>query len=401
KNKQELDGGNAVDAIIATHICIGTINSCAAGIGGGGFMLVRKPNGFAEIIDFREVAPLKSHRDMYVKDPELSKIGPLAIAVPYVLPWKRLLEPSIKLGRDGFAIPKELSIRMKMYKHELETIPAFRDIFCDAEGKLLNEGDIVYRKNYSRTLEKLAEDYNDYYEGEIAKSIVAEIQRQGGLITLEDLINYRPVIREPLIGYYQGKKFITSPEPGSGTILLFLLNVIEEFKFHEEGRSKLNVQRMVETFKFSIARRTEMGDLAFFENKTAHLERIREIISKEYAAEIRANISDHETFEASYYEPLYAPKEDHGTTHISVVDVDEMAASMTATINHFWGSQIMDPVTGIILNDQMDDFSIPLPPSIERFWPAPHNFIVPGKKPMSSTVPTIIERADGRFEMAI
>ncbi|RHZ77198.1 hypothetical protein Glove_184g79 [Diversispora epigaea] len=408
------EGGNAVDAAITTHICVGTINVYAAGIGGGGFMLVRRPSGFAEVIDFREVAPAKATRDMFVKNPALSLFGPLSIAVPGEtrglklaherhgkLPWKRLLEPSIKLCRNGFPIPKELGMRIKMYKKEIEANKALCDIFCDDERQILNEGDIVFRKNYSKTLEIIAENPDDFYEGSIAESIASEIQRQGGLVTLEDLKNYQPVIREPLVGYYQGRKFITTPEPGSGTILLFLLNVLEEFKFHEEGRNKLNVHRMIEAFKFAIARRTEMGDIAFFKNKTAHLERIKEIISKEYATEIRANISDHETFDISYYNPLYAPKEDHGTTHISVVDVNEMAVSMTATINHFWGSHVMDPVTGILFNNQMDDFSIPIPPAADRFWPAPHNFIVPGKKPMSSTMPTIIERANGKFEMAI
>ncbi|CAG8781406.1 6134_t:CDS:2, partial [Racocetra persica] len=138
-----------------------------------------------------------------------------------------------------------------------------------------------------------------------------------------------------------------------------------------------------------------------FKNITAHKERINEIISKEYAARIRANISDTHTFVPSHYDPEYATLEDHGTTHISVVDADEMAVSMTATLNHFWGSQVMDPNTGILFNDQMDDFAIPIPPTIERFWPAPHNFPAPGKKPMSSTSPTIIERPDGRFEMAV
>ncbi|CAG8575136.1 7089_t:CDS:10, partial [Diversispora eburnea] len=396
------EGGNAVDAAITTHICVGTINVYAAGVGGGGFMLVRRPSGFAEVIDFREVAPAKATRDMFVKNPAGEARGlKLAHDRHGKLPWKRLLEPSIKLSRDGFPIPKELGSRIKMYKKEIEQNQPLCDIFCDDKRQILNEGDIIFRKNYSQTLETIAENPNDFYEGSIAKSIASEIQRQGGLITLEDLKNYKPVIREPLVGHYQGKKFITTPEPGSGTILLFLLNVLEEFKFHKKGRNKFNVHRMIEAFKFAIARRTELGDIAFFENKTEHLERIKEIISKEYAAEIRANISDHETFDTSYYNPLYAPKEDHGTTHISVVDVNEMAVSMTATINYFWGSQVMDPVTGILFNNQMDDFAIPIPPSVDRFWPAPHNFIVPGKKPMSSTMPTIVERANGKFEMAI
>ncbi|CAG8542146.1 7567_t:CDS:10 [Dentiscutata erythropus] len=382
------EGGNAVDAAITTHICVGTVNVFAAGIGGGGFMLVRLPNGFAEVIDFREVAPRAVYEDMFKQEPLKAKVGPLSIAVPGELrglklaherhgklPWKRLLEPSIRIAREGFPIPTELYVTMKMYTYKIEHNKELCEIFCDEEGKLKKLGDMI--------------------------STVDTIQGRGGIITMEDLAAYRPTVREPLIGYFQGKKVITSPEPGSGTILLFLLNVLEEYKFHENGRTVLNMQRMAEAFKYAIARRTELGDPAFFKNTTAHKERIKEIISKEYAERIRANLSESRTWIPSHYDPEYATLEDHGTTHISVVDADEMAVSMTATLNHFWGSQVMDSNTGILFNDQMDDFSIPIPPSIERFWPAPHNFPAPGKKPMSSTCPTIIERPDGRFEMAV
>ncbi|RIB27465.1 nucleophile aminohydrolase [Gigaspora rosea] len=408
------EGGNAVDAAITTHICVGTVNAFAAGIGGGGFMLIRLPNGFAEVVDFREVAPLAVKEDMFVKDHLKAKVGPLSIAVPGELrglklaherhgklPWKRLLEPSIRISREGFPIPLELFVTMRMYTYKIEHNKELCEIFCDSDGKLKKLGDIMYRTNYSRSLEKVAEDVNEFYEGSIARSTVDTIQGKGGLITMEDLAAYRPTIREPLIGYYQGKKIITSPEPGSGSILLFLLNVLEEYKFHEEGRTSLNYQRLAESLKYAIARRTELGDPAFFKNQTAHKERIKEIISKEYAARIRANITDKRTWIPDHYDPEYATLEDHGTTHISVVDADEMAVSMTATLNHFWGSQVMDSNTGILFNDQMDDFAIPIPPTIERFWPAPHNFPAPGKKPMSSTSPTIIERPDGRFEMAV
>ncbi|CAG8605108.1 21812_t:CDS:10 [Cetraspora pellucida] len=421
------EGGNAVDAAITTHICVGTVNAFAAvqsdrysllssrdNYNRGGFMLVRLPNGFAEVIDFREVAPRAAYQDMFKQEPLKAKVGPLSIAVPGELrglklaherhgklPWKRLLEPSIRIAREGFPIPLELYVTMKMYLYKIEHNKELCDIFCDENGKLKKLGDIMYRTNYSKSLEKVAEDVNEFYEGSIAESIVNTIQSRGGIITREDLSAYKPTIREPLIGHYQGRKIITSPEPGSGTILLFLLNVLEEYKFHETGRTALNVQRMAEAFKYAIARRTELGDPAFFKNITAHKERINEIISKEYAARIRANLSDTHTFVPSHYDPEYATLEDHGTTHISVVDSDEMAVSMTATLNHFWGSQVMDPNTGILFNDQMDDFAIPVPPSIERFWPAPHNFVAPGKKPMSSTSPTIIERPDGRFEMAV
>ncbi|CAG8534050.1 15503_t:CDS:10 [Acaulospora morrowiae] len=398
------EGGNAVDAAIASMLCVGTINAFSAGIGGGGFMLVRLPNGTSEVIDFRETAPGAATEDMFVRDSKLARIGGLSIGIPGEvagmklahekygkLSWKRLFEPSINISRDGFPVPPELGIRLEMFRHVIISNPQLAAIYAP-NGDVLKQGEILYRTNYSITLEKIADDYTDFYNGSIARSLVKTIKASGGLMTLEDLADYRPVLREPVVGYYHGRKVITTPEPASGAILIFMLNILEGYELNKSSLTGINLHRLVETLKFGFARRTELGDAAFFENKTAHELRILDIISKKYASIVRKNITDDRTHETEYYNPVYAETNDHGTTHLSTVDKDDMAVAFTSTV--------VDPNTGIILNDQLDDFSIPGGPDIFGMFPSPYNFIAPGKKPLSSTVPTIIEK-DGKFEMTL
>ncbi|CAG8526494.1 6669_t:CDS:10 [Acaulospora morrowiae] len=406
------EGGSAVDAAIATELCVGSVNAFSAGIGGGGLMMIRLPNGTVEMIDCRESAPAGASQNMYGRNETLAAIGGLAVGVPGEirgmklaherhgkLPWRRLFEPSIKLCRDGFPVGTELALRLKAYKSLMETDPAFRSIYAPS-GRILEEGEMLYRLNFSRSLEIIANNYTEFYEGSIAKSLIREINSRGGIMTEHDFANYQPVMRKPLVGSYRGRKIITSPEPTSGAALLFMLNVLQEYEMSKTGLSGLDLQRIVETIKFGFARRTEMGDPKYFDDAVEHERRVKEIISKEYASIVRRNVSDNHTFGPEYYHPVFDFTEDHGTTHISVVDESEFAVSFTSTINLIWGSQVMDPITGIILNDEMDDFSIPGKPNAFGLWPSPYNFVAPGKRPLSSTVPTIVER-NGKFELAL
>ncbi|RHZ88136.1 hypothetical protein Glove_26g88 [Diversispora epigaea] len=406
------EGGSAVDAVISTQLCVGTINAFSAGIGGGGIMMIRLPNGNSEMIDCRESAPSGARQNMYNKNETLAAIGGLAVGVPGEirgmklaherygkLPWKRLFEPSIKLSREGFHVGPELALRLKMFKPLMETDPVFSAVYAP-NGRILEEGEMLYRLKFSKSLEIIANNYTEFYEGSIAKSLIQAINSRGGIMTSKDFSNYRPIIRKPLIGYYHGRKIITTPEPTSGPVLLFMLNLLEGFNMSKTGFDSLNFQRIVETIKFGFARRTELGDPNFFGNKTEHKLRVQEIMSKEYARIVRQNISDYQTFEPEYYQPVFDYTADHGTTHMSAVDVSGMAVAFTSTINQIWGSQVMDPVTGIILNNEMDDFSIPGKPNTFGLWPSPYNFVAPNKRPLSSMVPTIVER-NGEFELAL
>ncbi len=189
---------------------------------------------------------------------------------------------------------------------------------------------------------------------------------------------------------------MTVPPPASGAILLSILNIIERFNFEASGFNELNVHRLVEAFKHGYAQRTELGDMAFI-NIT---QRLTEIISKDNAALLRFNISDTTTFPVDYYHPHFEPVESPGTTHISAIDESGMAVAVTSTINLVFGAKLMDRTTGIILNNQMDDFSSPNITNAFGLPPSRNNFIAPGKRPLSSTVPSIVEE-DGHVLMAI
>ncbi|CAG8601174.1 480_t:CDS:10, partial [Dentiscutata heterogama] len=388
-----------VDAAIATQLCVGTINAFSAGIGGGGLMMIRLPNGTAEFIDCREVAPQSARADMYKKNHTWSKIGGLAVGVPGELrgmklahekygklPWKRLFEPSIKLSRDGFPVPPELAIRLKSYRSVILNTPSYHDIYAP-HGKLLTEGNIVHRLNFSKSLEAIANNINEFYEG--------------GNMTFEDFVNYRPIVREPIVGHYHGRKVITPPEPTSGPALIFMLNLLEGYNMSINGLDGINLQRIVETIKFGFARRTELADPAFFENQKEHNDRVKEIISKKFAELVRHNVSETHTYNPNHYDPIFDFTEDHGTTHISAIDVNNMAVSFTSTVNQIWGARVLDRNTGIILNNEMNDFAVPGEPNVFGLWPSPYNFVAPGKRPLSSTVPTIVENEDGEVELIV
>ncbi|CAG8779724.1 19166_t:CDS:10, partial [Gigaspora rosea] len=237
--------------------------------------------------------------------------------------------------------------------------------------------------------------------GEIAKSLVKEINAQVGNMTYEDFVNYQPIVREPVIGYYRGRKVITSPEPTSGPALIFMLNLLEGYNMSQNGLDGTNLQRIVETLKFGFARRTELADPAFFKNPKEHNDRVKEIISKKFAAAVRHNVSETHTYNPNHYDPIFDFSEDHGTTHISVIDVNNMAVSFTSTVNQIWGARVLDRNTGVILNNEMNDFAVPGEPNIFGLWPSPYNFVEPGKRPLSSTVPTIMENEDGEVELVI
>ncbi|KAF9932318.1 hypothetical protein FBU30_008425 [Linnemannia zychae] len=404
------DGGNAVDAAVASCLCIGTVNMFSAGIGGGGFMTIRLPNGTVEVIDFRESAPAGASPNMYKNDPILAQKGGLSVGVPGEirglelahsrygrLPWERLFAPSVKMARDGWAVGPELAKRLRVYKTMMETEPEWSAVFAP-NGTILKEGQRIKREALANTLEIIGKEGADaFYTGPIAQNMVDYIQKNGGILNMEDMKAYRPLIKKPMVGYYKGRKVYTAPAPTSGPVLISILNILERYDL---GRFKENANveahRLVEAMKFGYAQRTELGDPDFtdLENK------IQNIISKDTAGQIRANISDAKTFPVEYYNPHWGAIDNHGTTHMSTVDHQNMAVALTSTVNLVFGSKLMEPKTGIVLNDEMDDFSIPGTPNAFGLQPSPYNYPEPGKRPLSSCVPTIVER-DGQFELAL
>ncbi|KAG9103041.1 hypothetical protein FRC06_000368 [Ceratobasidium sp. 370] len=419
------DGGNAVDAAIASNLCVGTVNPFSAGIGGGGWMVIRVPpaspsgNSTVHTIDFRETAPAASNSTMFSKSPLLSKFGGLSVAVPgeirgiYAahsqfgrLPWARLFEPSIKLASDGWEITTELDRRLRLFgKGWMEQDPDWSAVFAP-EGRLLTKGDWVKRENFSYTLSSIATEGPDaFYTGTIATSIIDKIQQTGGIMTQEDLASYRVVQRPALEGTYRGRRIYTTHAPSSGPVLLHVLNALDRFgagpnihnKVAMKEESGLWWHRVVEALKFGSAARTRLGDPGFSVNKVL----MDEIPTKEFGDQVSARITDDKTHTPEYYNPIYDVQIDHGTTHTSAADSDGTAIALTSSVNLIWGSRVMDGATGIILNDVMDDFSMPGVPNAFGLWPSPWNYPEAGKRQVSSMAPAILEHPSGEFYLAL
>ncbi|GAA5977199.1 hypothetical protein JCM10908_004892 [Rhodotorula pacifica] len=442
------ENGTAVDAAIATALCVGVVNSFSSGIGGGGFMVIRPPSHPPRValswpeaykaatnprctraisIDFRETAPSLAHPDMFTAgarpdDPDwdpnrASKVGGLSIGVPGELrgfekayeacgggvTWERIFRPAAQLARD-FKVGKELHRRLNARwsgTNEGPTISewikdddAFSEVFMRGgkRGKreeFLQEGDTVRREAYAWTLDKLGrEGASAFYEGEIADAIVRTAQATGGILTHDDMKAYRAVVRPAEVATYRGRKYYTGSYPSGGPILQHLLNVLDGYEnYAEEGRTGLGVHRFVEALKFAFAARTNVGDPPFINNDA----KLAEIPTRKYADAVRANITDDRTHELSYYNPQFDILDDHGTTHLSVIDQWGGAVSLTTTVNLIFGSRVMDTKTGIILNDEMDDFSTPGLPDAFGLRPSPYNYPEGGKRPLSSTSPLIMD----------
>ncbi|KAJ7072338.1 gamma-glutamyltranspeptidase [Mycena amicta] len=408
-------GGNAVDSAIATTFCIGTVNMFSSGIGGGGWMTVRIPPAAGEptdasqvfTIDFRETAPLLSNRTMFPPHSNTSRFGGLSVGVPGEIrgleeahrrwgtrPWKTLIEPSIKLARQ-WTVQQELADRITWFPTLMLGDPDWSAVFAPS-GIFLRKGEVIRRTNYSRTLATIASEGPDaFYKGPIADSLIKKVRETGGILSHADLANYSVKVERALHGTYRGRKVYTSHAPASGSVLLHMLNLMETYP--PAPRTPLSMHRVVEVLKFGFAARTKIGDPAFDNDPS----RMDEISTKEFAKLVAANITDDTTHAPDWYRPEYEVKIDHGTSHTSVVDKAGMAVSLTSTVNLIFGSQVLDPETGVILNDEMDDFSVPGTPNGFGLYPSPYNYPEPGKRPLSSTVPTIIENEDGTLAAAI
>jgi gamma-glutamyltranspeptidase len=343
---------------------------------------------------------------MYKSDPSLSKIGGLAVGVPGEirgyelmhkkygkLNWEELFKPAIELSKNGFKVGRILDLRLKSHGEWILKNEQFKQVFAP-NGTVLGFGDLIKRPKLAATLEKISkEGAKALYEGEIAKEIIDTIQSTGGIMTLEDLKNYKAITREPVIANVFNSTIITSSAPTSGAILASSLKLIEAVvKANGTGTPTDLYHRYVEALKFGFASRTRLGDPNFNKNITEYS---KEIITDEYINNLRPQVDLERTHDPSYYKPLYDVKELPGTTHISIVGNDGFAVSLTSTINLEFGSRLLTPNSGIILNNEMDDFSAPGFSNGFNLAPSPYNYVEPNKRPLSSTVPTIIVKPNG------
>ncbi|RYO86029.1 hypothetical protein DL766_009984 [Monosporascus sp. MC13-8B] len=408
-------GGNAADAIVGTVLCVGVISMYHSGIGGGGFALVRNSEGKYEYIDFRETAPAAAYEDMYKNNTAASLYGGLASGVPGelrgleyihknygVLPWDQVLAPAIKVARDGFRVTEDLVKYMDSVSPNdfLTDDPTWAVDFAPT-GSRVQLGETITRKRYANTLQVIANEGVDaFYTGSIAEATIAELTKQNGTMTLDDLKNYTVAIRKPAEITYRGYKATSCLAPASGAVALSVLKILDGYDgFDDPAAVNLSTHRLDEAMRFAYAQRTRLGDPSFVDGLAEYQ---TAMLSDKVAAEVRSKISDYRTQNVSYYNPDGIESLDTpGTSHIVAADRSGMAVTLTTTINLLFGSKVMIPETGVIMNNEMNDFSIPGSSNAFGYIPSPANFVRPGKRPLSSMSPTIVETPDGKLYYVI
>jgi len=411
--------GSAVDSAVATSFCLGLFSMHSTGIGGGGLMLVyKRATKTMESFDYREVAPGKSREDMFVDDATKSKTGGLAIAVPGEvkglyeawkkygqLPWKELLEPTINLTENGFMVTLRMYEAANAYKNVIEKDPGIRKLLFK-DGKLVDLGTKITNIPLASTLRKIANKPDDMYTGSLAEDIVKDVQEAGGIITLDDLANYKVVRRKPIMDEIGDLTLYTMSAPTAGPIVVHILNILKGYGFtaddlKDDKRAILTYHRIIEAFKFGYAQKTKSGDPEFLD-KEKFAKWLEDMLSQEYGNKVRQKITDGETHnDTEYYGAEMAPPIDAGTTHLSIYAPNGDAVSLTSTINDWYGASYRSTNTGVMYNNEMDDFSTPGQNTRFGFPPTSANYIKPGKRPISSMAPCILVDKNGDVKMVI
>ncbi|TVY55327.1 Glutathione hydrolase proenzyme, partial [Lachnellula suecica] len=412
-------GGNAADAMVGTTLCVGVIGMQHSGIGGGGFMLVRGSDGKYESIDFRETAPAAAFEDMYENNINASVRTGLASGVPgdvrgleYLhnkygkLPWRVVCNPAVHVARYGFPVTEDLVRYMAAATKDGNTFltddPQWAMDFAP-NGTLMGLGDILTRKRYANTLEAIAKHGSKaFYEGPIANHTINALQSQNGTMTLSDLASYAVSIRKPISITYRGYKIYSCGAPSGGSVALSILKIIEGYNMSDPSIAHLNTHRLDEAMRFSYAARLSLGDPDFFSYMDGFESNM---LRSSTASSIRGRISDSHTHNVSYYAPpnagMYSQPENHGTSHIVATDASGLSITLTSTVNLLFGSQLVVPETGVVMNNEMNDFSIPGVRNAFGFVPSPINYIRPHKRPLSSVSPLIVEHPNGTLYLSI
>lgn len=318
------------------------------------------------------------------------------------LKWADTIAPSIKLARWGFPVTEDLVRYMDSVSPNkfLTEDPAWALDFAP-HGRRVRLGETMTRKRFANTLETIAtEGVDAFYTGAMAKATIAALKNANGTMTLDDLKNYTIVHRQPIDIQYRGYKLTSTNAPSSGSVALGALNTLNGYdEFQEPSRSNSSTQLMVEAIKWAYSQRAELADPSFVSGMDAYTKRM---ISPEAGAEIRSKISGERTFNLSYYDPKGLESlETPGTSHMVSADASGLSVSMTTTVNLLFGSQLMVPETGIIMNNQMNDFSIPGESNAFGYIPSEANFVKAGKRPLSSISPIIAETPDGKLFFSI
>jgi gamma-glutamyltranspeptidase/glutathione hydrolase len=400
-------GGNAVDAAVAVGFALAVTYPQAGNIGGGGFMVIRMANGETVTIDFREKAPMKASENMFLDEngnfvPEKSQVGHLSVGVPGsvaglllalekygTMSRREVLEPAIELAEKGFIVNEGLANAFKNAFEHFKKFPSTMRYFSK-NGQPYSAGDRLIQKDLAKVLKLIRDKGRDgFYKGKVADLIVEEMKRGGGLITYEDLENYQPVLRKPVVGNYRGYEIISMGPPSSGGVCLIeLLNILENFDLKKYGfGSSYTIHYLVEAMKRVYADRAEyLGDPDFVQIP------LDKLLSKEYAKELASEIDTFYATPSSRIIRSVSPtSEGVHTTHYSVVDRWGNVVAVTTTINSYFGSMVAVDGAGFFLNNEMDDFSAkPGAPNQFGLLGSKANSIQPGKRMLSSMTPTIV-----------
>ena len=409
-------GGNAVDAAIAVAFALAVTHPAAGNLGGGGFMMIRLKNGKTTAIDYREMAPAAATRNIYLdKDGNLiqgeggSLVGYRAAGVPGTVRgmalalekygsgkfyWPQLVSPALSLAKDGFIVSRPLARSLRGSSDYLSQYPETKRIYLN-DGRFYNEGDVFRQPDLAATLGRLARrGPNEFYGDQTARMIVDDVRRHNGLITMEDMAAYEAKEREPVRGTYRGYEIISMPPPSSGgAVLIEMLNILEGYDLNKmEPSSSERYHLMTEAMRRAFADRAEfMGDTDFVKVPVAGL------IDKSYAAKLRSSINLQRaspSVEINAGQPTGYESEE--TTHFTVVDAEGNAVANTYTLNNSYGSAAVAKGTGMLLNDEMDDFAAkPGTPNMYGLIQGERNAVAPRKRPLSAMTPTFVLRKDG------
>ncbi|KAK6191461.1 hypothetical protein SNE40_003146 [Patella caerulea] len=412
-------GGSVVDAAIGTLLCNGVMQPHSMGIGGGCFMVIYDQHRQAvDVINGREIAPEAATLDKYTNKSTL--FGPLSIAVPGEvkvywaahqkygkIPWKDLFVPAIKMARDGIPLSasaaRGLRIKSAYLAKNLNTTlyqsyPELCKIFCDENGEILKENSTIYRRKLAETLQGLADEGPDYlYSGEGARKLIKDIKKLNGIMTMDDLMNYKLKDIQAISYRFGNITMHTLGVPSSGPVMGLILKIMEGFNFTADDLTSFDKKtamfhKMIESFKFAFADRLKLGDPLFVNME----DMMNKMVSPEYADFLRQQIDTSYTHNTTYYTNLTSGNWDsYGTTHISIIGPDGDAVAVTSTINYYFGSLLYSPSTGIILNNEMEDFSVPDTTSQSS------NYVAPGKTPMSSMCPAIFVDNNGEVVLVM
>ncbi|MFP5387042.1 MAG: gamma-glutamyltransferase [Bacteriovoracia bacterium] len=408
-------GGNIIDAFVAASFAISVERPHSTGLGGGGFLLYfSKEDNKVYAFDFREIAPLAATKNMYLSkkgetQPLLSQEGALAVATPGLvrglyeihkrfgkLPWEQTLAPAIKLAREGFPLYEQLHEALEDRKLLLLQDPEARKTFYTEQKTTPLLGSIVKQENLAKTLERIArKGANGFYRGPVASSIVRTIRRKRGLVTHRDLVSYKMKEREPVTGEYKGLKVYSMPPPSSGGIhVIQILKMLEPYQLKEMGPQStqavhLTANAMQRAF---LDRAMYLGDPDFNKIPT------KKLLNEGYLSKLSDSINTSRAFKATDIRPIPLPYESTDTTHFTIADSEGNLVASTQTINGWFGSGVIAQGTGIILNNEMDDFAQKV--GAQNLFGAvggAYNLVEPKKRPLSSMSPTIITKNNEPF----